>query len=231
MGADPRSAYSYRHPRSGEWAHALHADPMVEAAASYVMPAWECLAERVRQQAAGPTPQRPWCALVIGFGRGFEAAAFARVLRADAPDSRWELIGLEPHPELLEPWPPRWSGFGASEAPWWGHPPSSWSLECSDQRLSVLRLGLEAWCRQAAPECCDAFLLDLFSPAKHPEDWSPGWAAALARTAAPGAVLAGYSCARSVREALTEAGWAVEVLRRTGQRDSLRARWKSEGTP
>lgn len=226
MDADPRAAYSYRHPRSGEWAHPLHADPIADAHASYVDPAWESLAPRVLAEPRGPGGgTRPWRAVVIGFGRGFECVALERRIAADGPQSHWEVVGLEPHPEVLQPWPPRWAGFAATEAPWWGMPPGDWPLGTPQRRLRVLPLRAEEWARTAAPAAWDVFLLDLFSPARHPDDWAATFGALLARAAAPGAVLTGYCCARSLRDSLQEGGWSVEVLRRSGQRDTLRARW------
>jgi len=229
MSADPRSAYSFRHARSGEWAHPLHSDPIADARASYVDPAWEALAARVRATPAGPAPSRPWRAVVIGFGRGFECIALEQRLAAEAPASCWEVVGLEPFPEALMPWPPRWSGLAEGEAPWWGQASGGWSLRKSQRTLQIKTQRMEEWSLRTEAKAWDCFLLDLFSPAKHPEDWEPRWAEGLARVAAPGAVLAGYSCARSVREALTSAGWEVEVLRRKGLRDSLVAHWKHAG--
>ena len=55
----------------------------------------------------------------------------------------------------------------------------------------------------------DAFYLDGFSPAKNPELWSPELCRSLARLAAPGATLATWSVAGSVRRALAEAGCSV----------------------
>ncbi|MBS1229985.1 MAG: bifunctional tRNA (5-methylaminomethyl-2-thiouridine)(34)-methyltransferase MnmD/FAD-dependent [Proteobacteria bacterium] len=55
----------------------------------------------------------------------------------------------------------------------------------------------------------DAFYLDGFSPAKNPELWSPALCQSLARLAQPGATLATWSVAGSVRRALAAAGFAV----------------------
>lgn len=55
----------------------------------------------------------------------------------------------------------------------------------------------------------DAFYLDGFSPAKNPELWSPALCRSLARLARPGATLATWSVAGSVRRALADAGFAV----------------------
>ncbi len=55
----------------------------------------------------------------------------------------------------------------------------------------------------------DAIYLDGFSPAKNPELWSPAVCQQLARIAHPGATLATWSVAGSVRRALAAAGFEV----------------------
>ena len=62
----------------------------------------------------------------------------------------------------------------------------------------------------APDEAVDAFFLDGFSPARNPDLWSPALCRALARLAKPGATLATWSVAGSVRRALSEAGFMVE---------------------
>lgn len=56
----------------------------------------------------------------------------------------------------------------------------------------------------------DALYLDGFAPAKNPDMWSPEVFRALARVAAPGATLATWTVAASVREGLAAAGFATE---------------------
>lgn len=63
----------------------------------------------------------------------------------------------------------------------------------------------------------DAIYLDGFSPAKNPELWSPELCRSLHRLARPGATLATWSVAGSVRRALSDAGFVVE--RRPGFAD------------
>lgn len=78
----------------------------------------------------------------------------------------------------------------------------------------------------------DAFFLDGFSPAKNPDMWSLRVLKALARRAAPGATLATYTAASTVRDALTQAGFVVE--KRPGfarKRDMLCARFSGWGKP
>ena len=60
-------------------------------------------------------------------------------------------------------------------------------------------------------ECCaDAFYLDGFSPTRNPDMWSPAVARSLAGLAVPGATLATWSVAGSVRRVLSEAGFTVQ---------------------
>jgi tRNA 5-methylaminomethyl-2-thiouridine biosynthesis bifunctional protein len=56
----------------------------------------------------------------------------------------------------------------------------------------------------------DAIYLDGFAPQKNPRMWEPALLRHLGRLAAPGATLATWSVAASVREALEGAGFAVE---------------------
>ncbi|WP_216319356.1 tRNA (5-methylaminomethyl-2-thiouridine)(34)-methyltransferase MnmD [Deinococcus aestuarii] len=68
-----------------------------------------------------------------------------------------------------------------------------------------------------------ALYLDGFSPARHPEVWTPAFVTRLARALAPGGVLATYSAAGHVRRSLEAAGLTVE--RRPGppgKRECLR---------
>jgi len=56
----------------------------------------------------------------------------------------------------------------------------------------------------------DAFYLDGFSPAKNPELWSSVIFKGMTRLAAPGASLATYTIAASVKQGLTDAGFVVD---------------------
>lgn len=222
--ADPREAYSYRHPVSGEWAHPRHCGPLEDAHRNYVDPAWELLEPRLSAHPNGPPGQeRSWRALVIGFGRGFEVAALLRKHRATTSNARILITGLEPHPDLLAPWPPRWHEFETGEAPWWGRAAGTWPMETAAWRLEIVPQRAQDWLQGQPPHCLDLILLDLFSPGRVAQDWEPSIFPELARVAAPEAVLTTYTCARSVRDGLATTGWQASILRRTGVRDSLRA--------
>jgi tRNA 5-methylaminomethyl-2-thiouridine biosynthesis bifunctional protein len=209
---------SYRHPRSGEWAHDVR-DPLREAIQVSVDPAWELRPARTGERFA---------TLEVGFGRGLNSATLLRKLRAEQiTPSCLQLDGCEAHPELLSPWPElpeAWQGC----APWWGQDSGVWPLQAPK--------GVARVCAEAAPACLraggsfgpesryDWIFLDLFSPGGHPEDWQPGLLEALTAVALPGAVLTSYTCARQIRDSLAALGWKVERLRRAGIRDTLRAR-------
>jgi len=71
----------------------------------------------------------------------------------------------------------------------------------------------------------DCWFADGFSPAKNPEMWHPAVFRAMAARSAPGARLATFTVARSVREGLREAGFEAEKAPGFGRkRDMLTAR-------
>ncbi|MBL0208247.1 MAG: tRNA (5-methylaminomethyl-2-thiouridine)(34)-methyltransferase MnmD [Propionivibrio sp.] len=84
-------------------------------------------------------------------------------------------------------------------------------LELAQRRI-ILTLGFGD-ALQLLPEFempVDAFYLDGFSPAKNPEMWSGALCRSLARLAVPGATLATWSVAGTVRRALSAANFVVE---------------------
>jgi len=78
----------------------------------------------------------------------------------------------------------------------------------------------------------DAFYLDGFSPTKNPQMWDADLLSRLNRLAAPGATAATWTVARSVRDALTTAGFRVEGLPgAVSKRDMIRAVYEPRYTP
>lgn len=68
------------------------------------------------------------------------------------------------------------------------------------------------------------FWQDPFSPQMNPKLWGLEWFGALREVAAPSAILASYSVARTVRDALSEAGWNPKRIPTTsGKRNWLLA--------
>src|SRR5262249_11030093 len=78
----------------------------------------------------------------------------------------------------------------------------------------------------------DPFYLDGYAPACNPAMWSLAVIKALARLARPGATLATYTTARSVRDALGTAGFSCELRAGFGRkRNMLTARFAPRWTP
>ena len=77
----------------------------------------------------------------------------------------------------------------------------------------------------------DAFFLDGFAPARNPAMWTEPVFHEIARLAKPGATLATYSVAASVREGLGAAGFTVEKLQGfAGKREMLVGRYAGSAT-
>lgn len=157
--------------------------------------------------------------LETGFGLGLNFLATWLAWRDD-PQRCQELhfISLEKHPlkiadlalahaawpeledlaaELRQRWPPLVAG--------------THRLEFEAGRLILTLIFADAV--EAVPTlvaAVDAFYLDGFSPARNPELWSAALCHSLARLAVPGATLATWSVAGSVRRALSAAQFAVE---------------------
>lgn len=156
--------------------------------------------------------------LETGFGLGLNFLATWRAWQDDPQRCReLHFVSLEKHPFLARDlacahaaWPELAACAEPLRAQW---PP----LERGEHRLEfeggrlILRL-VFGDAPEALPRLdavVDAFYLDGFSPAKNPELWSPELCRSLARLARPGATLATWSVAGSVRRALLAARFMV----------------------
>ena len=213
MPTDPDKAhFSFRHPRTGEWAHDLKHDFSAESWHSYLEPAWPALLARESQE---------WTVVEVGFGRGFNMAELIRRTAQELPQQKLHLVGLEPQPLALEPWPEPPAAWRAW-MPWWGKLPGHWEDTQGRWQLTVSpKPGQDAAAWPARP--VDLVLLDLFSPAQHAEAWAAPLFQRCAEAVLPGGLLTTYSCARSVRDGLEEAGFRTQRIRRSGWRDTLLA--------
>ena len=163
--------------------------------------------------------RRAFTILETGFGFGLSFLASWRAWREDpARCERLHFVSIEKHPfsapdlaflweknselktqsqELLARWPMLVAGMHR--------------LEFETGRVVLtLALGDIADTLPQLQLAADAIFLDGFAPAKNPEMWQPQLLRHLGRLAAPGATLATWSVAASVRAALEEAGFAVE---------------------
>ncbi|MDE2595141.1 MAG: tRNA (5-methylaminomethyl-2-thiouridine)(34)-methyltransferase MnmD, partial [Burkholderiales bacterium] len=78
----------------------------------------------------------------------------------------------------------------------------------------------------------DAFYLDGFAPSKNPQMWDEAMLSRLGRLAAPGCTAATWTVARSVRDGLTQAGFAVSRLPGfASKRDMIQAVYAPRHTP
>ena len=136
-----------------------------------------------------------------------------------------QAYGCEPNPHFLAKWPElpeELAGF----APWWGYTEEGeWRLNRPSCPIEIHQTTAAELLAKLPKDSIDWIFLDLFSPAKHEEDWQPELWAGLAKVASFQAVLTSYCCARRVRNGLQNVGWRCQVLRRAGYRDTLRARF------
>lgn len=191
---------------------------------------------------AAPQTDQPLRILEVGFGRGLNTAMAMRLLAQAGHRGPIQAWGCEPNPHFLTPWPTVPDEL-AGYAPWWGYPAggegesppegvdSGPHIQAAVGNAQVhvhLQTAAELL-NQLPADSIDWIFLDLFSPAKHEEDWQAELWPGLAKVAAPSAVLTSYTCARRVRDGLQGVGWQCEVLRRPSYRDTLRARFLASG--
>jgi len=103
-------------------------------------------------------------------------------------------------PRLRAQWPVLTPGFHRLE----------FAGDAGGRVVLTLMLGEAEPCLRQLRAQVDAFYLDGFDPRKNPAMWSASLFQRLARLAAPNATLATWCVARSVRDALAEAGFGTE---------------------
>jgi len=162
--------------------------------------------------------RRSFVVLETGFGFGLNFLATWQAWRDDPQRcDRLQFVSVEKHPfraadlaalharrpelaplseALLAAWPPLVPGLHR--------------LHFEDERVVLtLALGDVATLLPRLTLAADAIFLDGFAPDRNPDMWSPAVAGRLARLAAPGATLATWTVAGSVRRALADAGFAL----------------------
>ena len=115
--------------------------------------------------------------------------------------------------QLLAAWPPLVPGMHR--------------LQFDDEKVTLTLVFDEAIeAARGLSVAADAFYLDGFAPDRNPAMWSAPLLKMLARLAAPGAMVATYSAAGAVRDALVAAGFVVEKRSGFGRkRDMLAGRY------
>jgi tRNA 5-methylaminomethyl-2-thiouridine biosynthesis bifunctional protein len=154
----------------------------------------------------------------LGFGTGLNIAALLDLWQRTAPPTaRLHIFSVEGFPlqaedarralaawpelepvttALLDAWPETTPGFHHLDLPAF--------RATLDLAVGEVDWALAAWSGQA-----DAWFLDGFSPATNPDMWSPAVLDAITARSAPGARLATFTVAGSVRRGLSERGFAV----------------------
>jgi tRNA 5-methylaminomethyl-2-thiouridine biosynthesis bifunctional protein len=154
-----------------------------------------------------------------GFGLGLNFLATWAAWRADPAACRFlHFVSIEKHPfsatdlKTAHALWPQFADLAAElQAKWPPLLPGTHRLWLDQGRVMLTLVFGDAVEKLRHIEAeVDAFYLDGFSPAKNPDLWSPAVCKALARLAKPGATLATWSVAGSVRQALTEAGFQLE---------------------
>lgn len=154
----------------------------------------------------------------LGFGTGLNIAALLDLWQRTAPPTaHLHIFSVEGFPlqvgearralaawpeldhvttALLDAWPEATPGFHRLDLP---------ALRATlDLAVGEVGWALDAWIGQA-----DAWFLDGFSPATNPDMWSPAVLDAITARSAPGARLATFTVAGSVRRGLSDSGFMV----------------------
>src|SRR5690606_24331682 len=160
-----------------------------------------------------------------GFGAGLNFLATWAAWRDDPQRcARLHFVSCERHPFRREDlalihahWPAFATQAAELQAQWPVLAPGLHRLNLDGGRVTLtLFLGNAADGLAQVVARADAFYLDGFAPAKNPDLWSARIFHLLARLAAPGATLASWSVAGSVREGLRRAGFELDKVRGFG---------------
>ena len=166
--------------------------------------------------------RRAFTILETGFGFGLNFLATWQAWREDAARcERLHFVSIEKHPFtsfdldfLLKKFPEFQSEAEQLLASWPMLVPGAQRLEFDRGKVVLTLFFSDIKVIRDLGLAADAFYLDGFSPAKNPDMWAAPLLKHLGRLAAPGASVATWSVAASVRTGLEAAGFAVE--KRTG---------------
>jgi tRNA 5-methylaminomethyl-2-thiouridine biosynthesis bifunctional protein len=159
---------------------------------------------------------RLYTILETGFGLGLNFLATWQAWRGDATrPARLHFVSIEKHPftreglaALHDRFPELAPLARELQAAWPLALPGLHRLEFEGgQVVLTLALGDIAGVLPKLRLTADAFYLDGFAPSRNPDMWTAAVMKALSRLARPGATLATYTTARTVRDALSTAGF------------------------
>jgi tRNA 5-methylaminomethyl-2-thiouridine biosynthesis bifunctional protein len=159
----------------------------------------------------------------LGFGTGLNIAALLDLWRREGPaDGRLHVFSVEGFPlerdeaaRALSAWPELAEAAEALLAAWPEPTPGFHRLDLPGFNAVVdLAVGEVAWALEQWAGKADAWFLDGFAPSTNPAMWSDAVMDGIAARSAPGARVATFTVAGSVRRAL--AGRGFEVAKRPG---------------
>ena len=163
-----------------------------------------------------------FCILETGFGLGLNFLATWAAWQADSERcGSLHYVAIEAYPvgpedivrsaQALQPHDPVLDALAAQLAQaWQGVRPGLQQFTFAQEAVCLtLAIGQVLPMLQQLGCVADAVYLDGFNPAKNPEMWSQPTLDAVAARCQPGSVLASYSVAATVRQALKAAGFAV----------------------
>ena len=156
--------------------------------------------------------------LETGFGFGLNFLATWKAWRADPSRCRkLHYVAIEKHPFSLQDlrtlharYPELENEAAELHSVWPMLVPGGHRAELEQGRVVLTLFFADIKVARDLRLTADAFYLDGFSPAKNPDMWSPQLMRALSRLAAPGATVATWSVASSVRSSLEATGFAVQ---------------------
>jgi tRNA 5-methylaminomethyl-2-thiouridine biosynthesis bifunctional protein len=172
--------------------------------------------------------------LETGFGIGLNFLATWQAWRADPQRSdRLHFVSVEKHPftrdvmaQLHRRWPQLEPFATELQGQWPPLAPGVQRLLLDSGRVTLTLLFGDATTQlRTLAVKADALYLDGFAPGKNPELWDKPFLKDVTRLCKPGATLATWTIAASVREALTSQRWTLEKRPGFGsKRDMLRGR-------
>ena len=170
----------------------------------------------------------------LGFGTGLNIVALLDLWRRKRPGStHLNIFSVEAFPltadearRALSAWPELTETVETLTTVWPRGTPGFHRIDLAGLNVTLdLAVGDAVWALKEWTGCADAWFLDGFSPALNPGMWSAAVLDLVAARSAPGARLATFTVAGSVRRGLAERGFRVD--RRPGhgrKRERLEAR-------
>ncbi|MFN3932898.1 MAG: tRNA (5-methylaminomethyl-2-thiouridine)(34)-methyltransferase MnmD, partial [Brevundimonas sp.] len=175
----------------------------------------------------------------LGFGTGLNIAALLELWRREGPtDGRLNIFSVEGYPltrdeaaQALANWPELADVARALLDGWPAATPGFHRIDLPGFNATLdLAVGEAAWALAQWSGRADAWFLDGFAPSTNPGMWSDAVLDGVAARSEPGARVATFTVAGSVRRGLAERGFVVEKKPGHGRkRERLEARLRGGG--